>query len=92
MKKWQSMGQCRRWLCVFLAVICAFCFILPQLHAHDGVQCHVCAHLSELEGLAVVPVIWLCCLVALAQVVLGEAQNGFFFGFSLVGLKVKLSD
>ena len=79
-------------LCVILALVCAFSFLLPHIHACDGKQCAVCALLADREQLwlpsivlitTVTVILYSCETVADAKIC---NQN------SLVRLKVKLSN
>ena len=79
-------------LCVFLALVCAFCLLLPHLHEHNGLQCPVCALLSIMEGLSAPAVVlalfapFLTILIFLWIVPYSQKVS------SLVRLKVKLSN
>ena len=79
-------------LCVILALVCAFSFLLPHIHACDGKQCAVCALLADREQL------WLpsIALIATVAVILYAretiAATKICNQNSLVRLKVKLSN
>lgn len=79
-------------LCVILALVCAFSFLLPHIHACDGKQCAVCALLADREQL------WLpsIALIATVTVILYAretiAATKICNQNSLVRLKVKLSN
>ena len=88
--KMQRMFVCC--LCVILALVCAFSFLLPHIHACDGKQCAVCALLADREQL------WLpsIALIATVTVILYAretiAATKICNQNSLVRLKVKLSN
>lgn len=79
-------------LCVILALVCTFSFLLPHIHACDGKQCAVCALLADREQL------WLpsIALIATVTVILYAretiAATKICNQNSLVRLKVKLSN
>ena len=88
--KMQQLFVC--WICVILALVCAFSFLLPHIHTCDGTQCAVCALLADREPLwlpsialitTVTVILYSCETVADAKI---YNQN------SLVRLKVKLSN
>ena len=88
--KMQQMFVCC--LCIILALVCAFSFLLPHIHACDGKQCAVCALLADREWLwfpsivlitTVMFILYSCKTIAASKIC---DQN------SLVRLKVKLSN
>ena len=92
MKKFTKRHSVIYGLCVFLALVCIFCLLIPHPHECEGVQCQVCALYSACE------VLWLpvaiCVIYLLIQVLFCNQQQGEQINtdFSLVLLKVKLSD
>ena len=79
-------------LCVFLALVYAFCLLLPHLHEHDGLQCPVCALLSIMEGLSAPAVVLALFAPILTILILLWSEPYLWEGCSLVRLKVKLSN
>ena len=79
-------------LCVILALVCAFSFLLPHIHACEGKQCAVCALLSIREHL------WFSILISTAIVTVAVhllklvIDCKSYSDDSLVELKVKLSN
>lgn len=81
-----------RCIWVFLALVCTFCLFLPHIHECEGMECAICV-LSTLFTELPLPAAAttaLCCAAGILsrRRFLGWAQNRF----SLVELKVKLSD
>ena len=79
------------WLCVVLALVCAFSLLIPHLHECDGVQCSVCTLVSVLK-------LWIppaTGLLLISITILNACRDCTPMGCeccSLVQLKVKLSD
>ena len=88
--KMQQMFVCC--LCIILALVCAFSFLLPHIHACDSKQCAVCALLADREWLwfpSIVLITTVMCILYLCKTIAASKicdQN------SLVRLKVKLSN
>lgn len=92
MKKHTKSRQLIGCLCVFLALVCAFCLLLPHLHEHDGLQCPVCALLSIMEGLPTPAVVLALFAPILTILILLWIVPYSWKVCSLVQLKVKLSN
>ena len=79
-------------LCVILALVCVFSFLLPHIHACEGKQCAVCALLSIREHL------WFSIFISIAIVTVAVhllklvIDCKSYSDDSLVELKVKLSN
>ena len=91
-RDFQKQQHCIRCLCVILALVCAFSFLLPHIHTCDGTQCAVCALLSIREHL------WFPTLISTAIVTVAVhllklvIDCKSYSDDSLVELKVKLSN
>ena len=92
MSKFTTSRQLFGCLCVFLALVCAFCLLLPHLHQHDGLQCPVCALLSIMEGFSAPAVVLALFAPILTVLILLWIEPYLWEGCSLVRLKVKLSN
>lgn len=78
-------------LCVVLALVCAFCLLLPHLHQCEGMECPVCALVSALKlWIPVAAGVFLLSVTVLYTC--RECMAAGFESCSLVQLKVKLSD
>lgn len=92
MKKHAEARQLIGCLCVFLALVCAFCLLLPHLHEHDSLQCPVCALLSIMEGLPAPALVLALFAPILTVLILLWVESHIWDCYSLVRLKVKLSN
>lgn len=88
--KMQRMFVC--WICVILALVCAFSFLLPHIHTCDGMQCAVCALLADREPLWLpsIALITTVTVILHARETVADTKN--CDQNSLVRLKVKLSN
>ena len=79
-------------LCVILALVCAFSFLLPHIHTCDGTQCAVCALLADREPLWLpsIALITTVTVILYARETVADTKN--CDQNSLVRLKVKLSN
>ena len=79
-------------LCVILALVCAFSFLLPHIHACDGKQCAVCALLADREQLWFPSIVLITTVMFIlyARETVADTKN--CDQNSLVRLKVKLSN
>ena len=79
-------------LCVILALVCAFSFLLPHLHACDGKQCAVCALLADRERLWLPSIVLITTVTVIVYARETIAATKNCDQNSLVRLKVKLSN
>ena len=79
-------------LCVILALVCAFSFLLPHIHACEGKQCAVCALLSIREHLWFSILISTAIVTAAVHLLKLVIDCKSYSDDSLVELKVKLSN
>ena len=91
-RDFQKQQHCIRCLCVILALVCAFSFLLPHIHTCDGTQCAVCALLADREPLWLpsIALITTVTVILYARETVADTKN--CDQNSLVRLKVKLSN
>ena len=88
--KMQRMFVC--WICVILALVCAFSFLLPHIHACEGKQCAVCALLADREQLWLPSIVLITTVTVIVYARETIAATKICNQNSLVRLKVKLSN
>lgn len=79
-------------LCGILALVCAFCLLLPHHHQCEGVQCQICALLGAYEMLWLPTTTGIVVVCVVRLLIKPDREIDTFGAISLVRLKVKLSD
>ena len=80
------------WICVILALVCAFSFLLPHIHTCDGTQCAVCALRADREQLWLPSIVLITAVTVIVYARETIAATKICNQNSLVRLKVKLSN